>query len=395
MPRPEGQAEVVVARPCFIEPAGESPVGVRAEAPGSRPQPNAAERWPATAGRKKPSAAKAVGREQEPRPQHEVNPAASTQKQSGGRAAHVAAKATSDAGDSGGASGPGGAWGAAWADGSVGNRGDPSRQPTSRQGPAYKPKAKSQGGERESEGAVVPRRGAQNNAPGGKGPCFGRASTGGKSEGMVRTAGPNHPGGLPPIDKARRLQRKLYVAAKRSPGRRFHALYDRVHRPDILWKAWVCVRRNKGAAGVDGVTLAAVEEYGVERLVTELCEALQAGTYRPPPVLRRYILKSDGRKRPLGIPTVADRVVQAAVKLVLEPIFEADFKVSSFGFRPRRSALQALETIRETANAGYNHVLDADIRDYFGSIDHTLLLQRVERRVSDRRGVKLIPMWLS
>jgi len=211
---------------------------------------------------------------------------------------------------------------------------------------------------------------------------------------MVRTAGPNHPGGLPPIDKARRLQRKLYVAAKRSPGRRFHALYDRVHRPDILWKAWVCVRRNKGAAGVDGVTLAAVEEYGVERLVTELCEALQAGTYRPPPVLRRYILKSDGRKRPLGIPTVADRVVQAAVKLVLEPIFEADFKVSSFGFRPRRSALQALETIRETANAGYNHVLDADIRDYFGSIDHTLLLQRVERRVSDRRVLKLIRLWL-
>src|SRR3972149_7736397 len=142
---------------------------------------------------------------------------------------------------------------------------------------------------------------------GGKGPCFGRASTGGKSEGMVRTAGPNHPGRLSPVDKARRLQRKLYVAAKRSPGRRFHALYDRVHRPDILWKAWECVRRNRGAAGVDGVTLAAVEEYGVERLVTELREALQAGTYRPPPVLRREILKPDGRGGRVGRPPAAAR----------------------------------------------------------------------------------------
>ncbi len=211
---------------------------------------------------------------------------------------------------------------------------------------------------------------------------------------MVRTAGPNHPGGLPPIDKVRRLQRKLYEAAKGQEERRFHALYDRVHRSDILWEAWSRVRRNKGAAGVDGITLEAVEEYGVVRLLAELGHELHAGTYEPPPVLRRYIPKADGKLRPLGIPTVKDRIAQMAMKLVIEPIFEAGFEASSFGFRPRRSALQALETIREKANAGCNHVLDADIRDYFGSIDQVLLLQRVERRVSDRRVLKLLRKWL-
>jgi RNA-directed DNA polymerase len=232
------------------------------------------------------------------------------------------------------------------------------------------------------------------NAAGGKGPCSGQAGGGGKGEGMVRTAGPNHPGGLPSIDKVRRLQRKLYVAAKQQEGRRFHALYDRVHRSDVLWEAWHRVRRNKGAAGVDGITLEAVEQYGVARLLTELGHELHAGTYEPPPVLRRYIPKADGKLRPLGIPTVKDRVAQMAMKLVIEPIFEAGFKASSFGFRRRRSALQALETIRETVNAGCNHVLDADIRDYFGSIDQVLLMQRVERRISDRRVLKLLRKWL-
>jgi len=234
----------------------------------------------------------------------------------------------------------------------------------------------------------------QKNTAGGKGPCSGHAGGGGKGEGMVRTAGPNHPDGLPPIDKVRRLQRKLYGAAKQHRERRFHALYDRVHRSDVLWEAWRRVRRNKGAAGVDGITLEAVEQYGVGRLLAELAGEFHAGTYEPPPVLRRWIPKADGKLRPLGIPTVKDRVAQMAVKLVIEPIFEAGFKASSFGFRPRRSALQALETIRETVNAGCNHVLDADIRDYFGSIDQVLLMQRVERRISDRRVLKLLRKWL-
>jgi RNA-directed DNA polymerase len=323
-----------------------------------------------------------------------VKPAASSEKQSESRAEHVAAKATSAARESGWAEGLGGVRGAARAEGEVRNTRGPSCQPSSRQGRAYKPKVKAHGGERESEGVIVPARAVKKNAAGGKGPCFDGASTGGTSEGMVRTAGPNHPGGPEPIDKVRRLQRKLYGAAKRHRERRFHALFDRVHRSDILWAAWKRVSRNGGAAGVDGLTLAAAEEYGVERLLNELRDELRAGDYRPPPVLRRYIPKADGKLRPLGIPTVKDRIAQQAVRLVLEPIFEADFLPSSYGFRPRRSALQALETIREAVNTGCNHVLDADIRDYFGSIDHALLLERVKRRISDRRVLKLLRKWL-
>jgi len=392
MSRPEGRAKE--ARTCSTEPAGESPVRVSTGAPGSRPQPTA-ERPQATAGRQKPPRAKAEERKQQRGPQHEVKPAASSELQSEGRAEHFPAKAKPSADESGcEARGLGGVRGAARAEGTVGNRRDPSRPPSSRQSAAYKPKAKSQRAERESEGAVVPARVVKKNATGGKGLCSGRASTGGTGEGMGRTAGPNHPGGRAPIDKVRRLQRKLYGAAKQQKGRRFHVLYDRLYRSDVLWKAWECVQRNRGAAGVDGVTLEAVEQYGVENLLNELRDALHAGTYRPPPVLRRYIPKPDGRQRPLGIPTVKDRVAQAAMKLMLEPIFEADFLPSSFGFRPRRGATDALETIRETANAGCNHVLDADIRDYFGSINHELLMERVSRRVSDRRVLKLLRSWL-
>src|SRR5712692_9978852 len=392
MSRPEEREKE--ARTCFTEPAGESPVQISPGVPGSRPQPIVAERRPATAGCQKPSAAQASEREQQSGPQHQVNPAASTEIQSESRADHVTAKAMSGASTSGSAPGLGGVLGVAHSDGSVRNRRDPSRQPWSRQGPAYKPKAKSQGVERESEGAVVPRKAADENAARGKGPYSGRASTGGKSEGMAQTAASNHPGGRVPIDKVRRLQRKLYGAAKQQLGRRFHALYDRIHRSDVLWRAWKCVRGNRGAAGVDGITLAAVEEYGVEKLLSELGDDLQSGKYRPPPVLRRYIPKPDGQQRPLGMPTVKDRVAQAAAKLVLEPIFEADFLPCSYGFRPRRSATEALETIREKANTGCNHVLDADIRDYFGSISQELLLERVRRRVSDRRVLKLLRSWL-
>ncbi len=202
---------------------------------------------------------------------------------------------------------------------------------------------------------------------------------------MTRASVSNNPGRHEPDEKVRRLQRKLYVAAKQQKERRFHALYDRLCRSDVLREAWERVKRNKGAAGVDGLTLKAVEQYGVEKLLNELRDELHAGEYRAPPVLRRYIPKADGKQRPLGIPTVKDRVVQMAAKLVLEPIFEADFLPSSFGFRPRRSTLQALETIRETVNAGSRYVLDADIRDYFGTIDQTVLMESVSRRVCDRR----------
>ena len=280
-------------------------------------------------------------------------------------------------------------------EGEVWNTGDPSARPSSRRTRPYKPSAKSGGVQRESEGAVVPMRVAQQNAAGGKGPCGGRVGGGGKREGMSgHETRSNHPRGHKPPDKVRQLQRRLWAAAKRSPERRFPALYDRIHRSDVLWEAWRRVRRNKGAAGVDRQTLEEVERYGVQRLLDELRAELRAGRYRPRAVLRRYIPKADGRKRPLGIPTVRDRVVQMAAKLVLEPLFEADFKPSSYGFRPRRGALQALEQIRKLAARGGNHVLDADIRDYFGSIDLGKLMKLVERRVSDRRVLKLLRQWL-
>jgi group II intron reverse transcriptase/maturase len=154
------------------------------------------------------------------------------------------------------------------------------------------------------------------------------------------------------------------------------------------------VRSRRGGAGVDGQTLAAVERYGVGRFLEELGVALATGRYRPEVVLRRYVPKEDGRRRPLGIPTVRDRVAQMAAKLVLEPIFEADFLPVSYGFRPKRSATDALETLRKLGAKGHHHVLDADIRDYFGSIDHDKLLRLVARRVSDRRVLKLLRRWL-
>jgi group II intron reverse transcriptase/maturase len=212
---------------------------------------------------------------------------------------------------------------------------------------------------------------------------------------MAGKTGPNHPRGREPEDKVRQLQRRLCAAAKRHRERRFHALYDRIARGDVLARAWKLVKGNKGAAGVDALTIAALEEYGVERFLEELRVVLVAGTYRPAAVLRRYIPKADGKKRPLGIPTVRDRVVQMAAKLVLEPIFEADFRPSSYGFRPQRSATDALETLRKLGATGYNHVFDADIRDYFGSIDHEKLMKLVERRISDRRVLKLLRQWLT
>jgi RNA-directed DNA polymerase len=211
---------------------------------------------------------------------------------------------------------------------------------------------------------------------------------------MAGKTGPNDPGGRRPREKVQQLQRQLWAAAKRAPGRRFHALYDHTWGSDVLHEAWKRVRRNRGAAGIDGQSIRDVEQYGVERFLEELGAALRAGKYRPTVVKRRYIPKADGRKRPLGIPTVRDRVAQMAAKLVLEPIFEADFLSCSYGFRPKRSTTMALETLRKLGAKGGHHVLDADIRDYFGSIDHEKLMKLVARRVSDRRMLKLLRQWL-
>lgn len=261
---------------------------------------------------------------------------------------------------------------------------------------------KTRGGQRESEGAIVPMSGMEHNVPVGKGPRFDHVREEGKRQGMAGTARSNHPGRrspadlnrLPPVTGVRKLQRKLWAAAKQSEDRRFHALYDRIYRGDVLWEAWERVRVNGGAAGVDGMTLAMVEDYGVGRMLEELSADLQQGRYRPAPVRRVEIPKPDGGRRPLGIPTVGDRVAQQAARMVLEPIFEADFSEVSYGFRPKRSATDAMETIRRGFIEGYEFVLEADIRDYFGTIDHQLLLDAVGRRVSDRRVLKLLRQWL-
>jgi len=196
-----------------------------------------------------------------------------------------------------------------------------------------------------------------------------------------------------PQDKSRELQRKLYLTAKRNRNRRFHALYDRIFRPDILSQAWEEVRSNGGRAGVDGISIEDVEREGVGQFLCQIEQDLKAGTYRPKPVLRVYIPKPDGRQRPLGIPTVRDRVVQQACKIVIEPIFETNFCDSSYGFRPKRSAQQAVSEVKKTLITGW-WVVDADIQSYFDTIDHTMLLSLLQRRISDRRVLKLIRQWL-
>jgi group II intron reverse transcriptase/maturase len=192
-------------------------------------------------------------------------------------------------------------------------------------------------------------------------------------------------------DRVRELQRTLYRAAKADPGRRFHALYDKVYRRDVLERAWGQVRANRGAAGIDRVTLAAVEQYGLERLLDELAAGLKEGSYRPLPA-RRVFIPKPGRdeRRPLSIPTVRDRIVQTALKTVIEPIFEADFEPCSFGFRPRRTAHDALQLILDEGYRGRRWVVETDIANCFEAIPHDRLMQAIEERIVDRHVLKLL-----
>jgi RNA-directed DNA polymerase len=196
-------------------------------------------------------------------------------------------------------------------------------------------------------------------------------------------------------DKVQKLQRALHAKAKAEPGFRFYALYDKLYRDDVLAHAYAQCRANQGAPGVDGRDFADIEAYGVERWLGELAEALKEESYRPEPIRRVYIPKANGGRRPLGIPTLSDRVVMTAAVLVLEPIFEADLPDEQYGYRPGRSAQQAVIDVEESLYRGFPDVVDADLSDYFGSIPHAALMQSVARRVVDKRVLHLIKMWLT
>src|SRR5215469_6719842 len=191
-----------------------------------------------------------------------------------------------------------------------------------------------------------------------------------------------------------KLQKALHDKAKESPKRRFHALYDKVYRKDVLAFAYACCKANGGAAGVDGQSFEDIEEYGVERWLDELADELRSRTYRPRPVRRVWIPKPDGKQRPLGVPTIRDRTVETATVVVLEPIFEADLQPEQYAYRQDRSALDAVMHVHKLVNTGYREIVDADLSGYFDSIPHAELLKSVARRVVDGAMLHLIKMWL-
>jgi len=195
-------------------------------------------------------------------------------------------------------------------------------------------------------------------------------------------------------ENIRRLQRKLYLKAKAEPDFRFYQLYDKIYREDILLHAYRLVRANKGAPGVDGQTFVMIEAVGLEEWLSGLREELRTKTYKPQPVRRVLIPKPGGGERPLGIPTIRDRVAQMAMKLIVEPIFEADLEPAAYGYRPQRSAQDALKEVHTRLCQGYSEVVDADLSRYFDTIPHAALMQSLARRLSDRRLLRLLKQWL-